>query len=136
MNARPRPTERSDMAAAMRNAPVQARLDEAKTRDEQADLRDSIAAERDRAAELKAFLDPSADYDAALRGRHAAALDRADARRDRLSAADDRSMLAPEHDSPEPRKEKGPWQGIAVGLSEPISGSRTPSHARRRPPRR
>ncbi|WP_404380379.1 hypothetical protein LL946_10450 [Knoellia locipacati] len=82
-----------------RRAQVQGILDDAEARDEQADVRDCVAAGRDSAADLESFLDPDTDYSASLQARRSAAMDRSDSRVDRLSAADDRSKLTPDHNA-------------------------------------
>ena len=106
MDNHPTPTEDVDEGSSARQAEVQGLLDDAETRDEQADVRDSIAAARDNAGDLESFLDPSTDYDAVLRARRAASRDRTDSKGDRLSAADDRAKLAPGHDRSRPAEEK------------------------------
>ncbi|MEO6413295.1 MAG: hypothetical protein ABIO48_11990 [Pedococcus sp.] len=86
-----------------RRAQVQRVLDDADARDEQADVRDSVAADRDGAADRESFLDPDSDYNASLRARRSAAMDRSDSQDDRASAADDRTELTPDHDPPTDR---------------------------------
>jgi hypothetical protein len=83
-----------------RRAQVQRVLDDADARDEQADVRDSVAADRDGAADRESFLDPDSDHNASLRARRSAAMDRSDSKDDRVSAADDRTELTPDHEPP------------------------------------
>ncbi|TPG14951.1 hypothetical protein [Pedococcus bigeumensis] len=90
-------------ASGERRAQVQRVLDDADARDEQADVRDSVAADRDGVADRESFLDPDSDYDASLRARRSAAMDRSDSKDDRASAAEDRSELTPDHDPPTDR---------------------------------
>ena len=106
MNDRPTPTEDTDEGCSERRAEVQRLLDDAEARDEQADVRDTVAAARDNAGDLESFLNPSVDYDALLDARRAAARDRTYSKGDRLNAADDRSKLATEHDPSRPAAEE------------------------------
>ena len=76
-------------------------LADAAERDDQADVRDSVATTRDTAAGLHSFINDSPEeFDPALKARRSAAIDRSESKADRAAAAADRSELTDGHPTP------------------------------------
>jgi hypothetical protein len=90
-----------ELLAAVRDAEIDARAEQAsivmaaaERRNVSADARDGVADERQRAASLDAFVYPNDQHDAAIKARRFSANDRSESKPDRSSSAEDRSKLS------------------------------------------